>query len=126
MDLVVNNAAGDLTYDAFRPIVFDPAVTFTFGFLFTDPQANALPSTDFPRQLDLQAFDATRLFFGDYWSGRPNLGPLGTFSGAITTLNGITAPDQPSPVPEPGSMILVGTALAGLGVRRRTQLKGAG
>jgi len=48
-------------------------VTFSFGFFFTDRAGDALSSTDFPRTLNLAAFDSSRAFYGDYWDGTGDL-----------------------------------------------------
>jgi len=113
LHLVINNDIEGSGTDAFRPLMFNDPVrpALVFGFFFTDRTGDALTSTDFPSTLNLPAFDEFRLFFGTFFEGaEPDLRPVGTFTGVVTSLNGLQAPDVPSPTPEPASWLLVGTA----------------
>jgi hypothetical protein len=112
MNVVVNNVPG---WDAFRPGFFDPQNPFfSFGLYLSNVGGDAFSGTDFPRTLDLRAFNEFRMFSGSYWQFDSRLRiekQIGLFTGSVTTLNGIQVPAPPV-VPEPATMLLSGIGVA--------------
>lgn len=98
---------------------------FGFSAFLGDQTGTVFSNTDFPRNLDLRAFNGPFLS-GRYFSGvfldASGNAIVGQFDGQITTLNGIHAPETPNPVPEPTSAILAGSGIL-FGVYRRAAMR---
>jgi hypothetical protein len=88
-----------------------------FALILGDLSATAFSNLDVPRDLNIRAFQLGKPFhtqlLGSY--STPTGDFVGSFEGQMTSLNGV------APIPEPSTVLLLGSGLTAAFLRRRRQ-----